>query len=202
MTDGAATHPTDAETLGQRDDLLALLRERAWRKGRVTLASGAVSDFYIDCRQVALHPQGAHLLGELLLDSLESLERACGRRAEAIGGMALGAVPLACSVSYAARARGRDLPVIVVRKASKGHGTAGWLEGLANVDEGAGLLLVEDVVTTGGSTATAADRLRAAGFDPFGCACIVDRQAGGMDRLRDAGLAVRALFTRAAIEIA
>ena len=202
MTDGAATHPADADALGPRDALLALLRDLAWRKGRVTLASGAISDFYVDCRQVALHSQGAYLIGEQLLDALESLEHDCGRRAEAIGGMALGAIPLACSVSYAARLRGRDLPVLIVRKAAKGHGTAGSIEGLANVEQGAGLLLVEDVVTSGGSTATAAERLRAAGFDPFGCACIVDRQAGGMDRLRDAGLAVRALFTRAAIEAA
>lgn len=198
MTDGAAT-PASAGA-EPRDALLALLRARAWRKGRVVLASGAISDFYIDCRQVALHAQGAELLGAQLLDALESIEAQTGRRAAAVGGMALGAVPLACSVSYAARARGRDLPVLVVRKTPKGHGTGAGLEGLANVEPGAPLLLVEDVVTSGGSTATAAERLRAAGFDPFGCACIVDRQAGGVARLRDAGLMTRALFTRADVE--
>ena len=184
------------------DRLLALLRERAWRKGQVTLASGAISDFYIDCRQVSLHPEGAAMLGVRLLERLEEIEQATGRRAAGVGGMALGAVPLACAVSHAAFARGRALPVVVVRKASKDHGTAGALEGLANVAPGAALLLVEDVVTSGGSTATATERLRAGGFDPFGCACIVDRQAGGMDRLRGAGLTMRALFTRADVEAA
>lgn len=183
-----------------RARLLELIRTRAWRRGPVTLASGAVSDFYIDCRQVALHPEGMMALGAQLLDALEAIEASTGRRAEAIGGMALGAVPLAIAVSMTASGRGRALPAFIVRKTAKDHGTGAFVEGIDHLTPDAPVLLVEDVVTSGGSTHTATDRVRAAGLDPFGCACIVDRQAGGIERLRDAGLTMRALFTRAEVE--
>lgn len=183
-----------------RARLIELIRTRAWRKGPVTLASGAVSDFYIDCRQVALHPEGMVALGAQLLDALEAIEAETGRTAQAVGGMALGAVPLAVAVSMTAFGRGRSLPAFIVRKATKDHGTGAPVEGIERLTPGAGVLLVEDVVTSGGSTHTALMRVRAAGLDPFGCACIVDRQAGGVQRLRDAGLTMRALFTRAEVE--
>lgn len=183
-----------------RDALLDLLRAVSWRRGPVQLASGAVSDFYVDCKQTALHPAGGAALGAHLLDAIDAIEAATGRRAAAVGGMALGAVPLACAVSITAHARGRALPAFIVRKTAKDHGTAAFLEGMHNIEPGAAVVLVEDVVTTGGSTARATERVRAAGLDPFGCACIVDRQAGGMARLEGLGLTMRALFTRADVE--
>jgi orotate phosphoribosyltransferase len=183
-----------------RARLLELIRTRAWRKGPVKLASGAISDFYIDCRQVALYPDGMVALGEQLLDALEQIEAETGRQAQAVGGMALGAVPLAVAVCMTAHRRGRALPAFIVRKTAKDHGTGAFVEGVDDLAPGAAVLLVEDVVTSGGSTHTATDRVRAAGLDPFGCACIVDRQAGGVERLRGAGLTMRALFTRAEVE--
>lgn len=185
-----------------RAALLDLLREVAWRSGPVQLASGAMSDFYVDCKQLALHPSGGWALGVALLDALEDIERQTGRTAAAVGGMALGAVPLATAVSLVAHSRGRALPAFIVRKTAKDHGTAAYLEGMRNIAPDAAVILVEDVVTSGGSTATATERVRAAGLDPFGCACIVDRQAGGIARLEAMGLTMRALFTRADVEAA
>ncbi|MCB9548323.1 MAG: orotate phosphoribosyltransferase [Myxococcales bacterium] len=180
--------------------LLALLATLSWRRGPVVLASGATSDFYVDCKQTALHPAGAAALGALLLDAVEAIEAATGQRAEGVGGMTLGADPLATAVSLTAWQRGRHLPAFIVRKSPKSHGTEAYLEGRANLPDAAHVVLLEDVVTSGGSTLLAAQRVRGEGLRPFGVACIVDRQAGGLDRLAADGLTPRALFTRADFE--
>lgn len=178
-----------------RARLAALLRERSVSHREVTLASGAQSDVYVDCKQTALHPEGALALGHQLLDAVEILEERTGREAAAVGGMSIGADPLATAVSLAALHRGRHLPAFLVRKTPKSHGTAVWLEGMANIEPGAAVALLEDVITTGGSTLDAASRVREAGLDPFGVAVIVDREAGGRPALMAAGLEVEALFT-------
>lgn len=181
-----------------RDRLLALLTRLSFARRAVTLASGQQSDVYIDCKQTALHPEGAWHLGDLMLDAVEAIEAASGRQARGVGGMTLGADPLATAVSLAAFRRGRHLPAFIVRKQQKGHGTAVWLEGSANVeaDERGDrpVILLEDVVTTGGSTVSACERCRVSGLHPFGVVAIVDRGAGGVGRLEAEALDVRALF--------
>jgi orotate phosphoribosyltransferase len=144
-----------------------------------------------------LHPEGAAALGALLLDAVERLEARLGRRATGVGGMSIGADPLATAVSLAAWARGRHLPAFLVRKERKGHGTGAWVEGRRNLPAGSPVILLEDVVTTGGSTLRAAERVREDGLEPFAVAAIIDRQAGGREALEGAGLPVEALFTLA-----
>lgn len=178
-----------------RAHLFALLKSLSFSRQAVTLASGQSSSLYVDCKQTALHPQGAWALGHHLLDAVERIEARTGRTAAAVGGMSIGADPLATAVSLAAWSRGRHLPAFLVRKTPKAHGTAVWLEGMANIEPGADVALLEDVITTGGSTLTAATRVREAGLSPFGVAVIVDREAGGYAALEADALAVDALFT-------
>lgn len=180
-----------------RERLLALLVELSYERRPVVLASGARSDFYVDCKQTALHPEGAAALGHQLRLVVESLETQAGERACAIGGMTLGADPLATALSLDAWHNGRHLPAFIVRKTPKGHGTAAYIEGMRNLEDGGAVILLEDVVTSGGTTIEAAKRLRAAGLRPLGVACVVDREAGGLDALRAAGLPTQALFRRA-----
>lgn len=182
-----------------RARLFELLRALSFRRQAVTLASGAQSDLYVDCKQTALHPEGAWALGHHLLDAVESIEARTGREAKAVGGMSIGADPLATAVSLVAFMRGRHLPAFLVRKTPKSHGTAVWLEGMANLSPGAAVVLLEDVITTGGSTIKAAERVRGEGLDPFGAAVIVDREAGGRDALGAAGLEVEVLYTLSAL---
>lgn len=184
-------------TAPTRERLLALLTALSYERRAVRLASGAPSTFYIDCKQTALHPEGAAALGEHLLDAVERLEALRGRRAAGVGGMTLGADPLATAVSLTAWGRGRALPAFIVRKEPKGHGTGRWLEGAKNLPAGSDVVLLEDVITSGGSTLRAAERVREAGLLPFGVACIVDRSAGGRANLEADGLAVDTLFSRA-----
>ncbi|MEZ4475648.1 MAG: phosphoribosyltransferase family protein [bacterium] len=154
----------------------------------------------MDCKQTALHPAGAAALGERLLALVEAIEAEAGELADGVGGMTLGADPLATAVSLAAWRRGRTLPAFIVRKTPKAHGTEAYVEGRASLPAAARVILLEDVVTSGGSTLQAAARVRGEGMEPFGVACIVDRQAGGMQRLAEDGLRARALFTRADFE--
>ncbi len=183
--------------MSARARLLALLTELSYERRPVVLASGAESDFYIDCRQTALHPEGAACIGELMLEAIEALESELGLQAGGAGGMTLGADPLATAVSLAAHGRGRHLPAYIVRKKPKGHGTQRYVEGRKNLPDGTRVVLLEDVVTTGGSTLKAAEHLRNEGLDPIGAIVIVDRQEGGLEALTAGGLPARALYRRA-----
>lgn len=194
MSGSAAPESADRRVLF---DLLVRL---SWRRGQVVLASGATSDFYIDCKQTALHPLGAAALGRLMWAEVCAHEATAGRCAAGVGGMTLGADPLATAVSLQALAQGRLVPAFIVRKTPKAHGTEAYIEGRANLADGAPVILLEDVITSGGSTLQAAERVRAEGLDPFGVVCIVDRGGGGAQRLAAAGLPVRALYTRADFE--
>ena len=178
-----------------RARLLALLHELSYEERDVVLASGAKSSFYLDCRQTALHPEGAAAIGQHLLALIPEIEARTQQEAVGVGGMSLGADPLATSVSLTAFATGRHLPAFLVRKNAKGHGTGHFVEGRRNLPEGSPVILVEDVITTGGSTLLAAERARNEGLVPIGVAVIVDRLAGGRQRLEEAGLATEALFT-------
>lgn len=176
-----------------RGRLLELLSELSLRTGDIELTSGLASTIYVDCKQTALHPEGGWLLGNLLYDLVTTIESETGRTAVGVGGMTLGADPLATAVSLAAWHRGRALPAFIVRKEAKGHGTGTYVEGRRNLPDGSPIILLEDVITTGGSTLKAAGFTREEGLDPFGVANIVDRQAGGEARLEADGLCVRSL---------
>lgn len=182
----------------ERARLLELLVAYAYEEREVTLASGEKSDFYIDCRQVALMGEGHFLIGRSFLRLLGEVERARGVRHGACGGMSVGADPLCSALSLTAFLGGRALPALYVRKEAKGHGTGAFVEGQKGAPAGARVALLEDVVTSGGSSLRAAERLRAAGFVVEDVLTLVDREAGGREALTAAGLTLRSLFTRSA----
>ncbi|MFM9109390.1 MAG: orotate phosphoribosyltransferase [Prochlorococcaceae cyanobacterium] len=169
----------------RRQLLLQLLAERAYRHGRFTLASGRVSDHYVNCKPVSLSGEGLALLGALMLEQVEAT-------AVAVAGLTLGADPLVSAVALQAALAGRPLDALIVRKQAKGHGTGAWLEGPLPA-AGARITVLEDVVTTGGSSLQAVERLREAGYQVDRVVTIVDRQEGGLAAMNAAGLELRSL---------
>lgn len=175
-----------------RARLLELLRTLSFERRKVVLSSGKESDFYIDCKKVALSAEGHWLIGRLLLQLL--LARCPGARG--VGGLTLGADPLASAVSLTSYLWGQPLPAFIVRKEPKGHGTGAWIEGRDLIEAGAEVVLVEDVVTTGASTLKALERVREAGLVARHALALVDRMEGGREAVEAQGCAVTSLFRR------
>ena len=175
-----------------RKELLDLILEVSFEKRRVTLSSGKESDFYLDLRQTLMRPRGIALAGRLVYQAL-----ATGAPVEAVGGMAVGAVPLVSAVLSAAESAdpGTSLLGFFVRKEAKGHGLARQIEG--GFQEGQSVALVEDTVTTGGSTLQALDLVEAAGGKVARVLCLVDRGEGGAEAFRARGVELESLFGRA-----
>lgn len=167
-----------------KNSLIKLIRKLSYREGDFTLASGQRSKFYVDLKATTLHPDGAFLIGELAVEVLahEKLN------VEGVGGLTLGADPLATAISLAARERGLIWPAFIVRKEPKDHGTARYIEGTENLRPGAEVVVLEDVVTTGGSSLKAIERLREAGYHPIAAITVVDREQGGAEKIRAAGV--------------
>jgi orotate phosphoribosyltransferase len=174
-----------------RARLLELLRERAFAEREVTLSSGKKSNFYIDCKQVSLHAEGAALIGELFHAAIEELAPA----AIACGGLTLGADPLATATSIASFRAGRPRNAFIVRKEPKGHGTGQWIES-AGLPAGSPVVILEDVVTTGASTLRAIERAREAGFTVLRAIGLVDRLEGGREAVEATGTPLTTLYTR------
>ncbi len=177
-----------------RARLLERLRRDAYREGTFTLASGKTSDFFIDCKRVMLTGEGHALCGDALLDELARAESAGLGAVDVVAGVALGGCPLASAVAQTAFHRGRTLDALYVRKEQKEHGTKSMIEGVAR--PGARVALLEDVMTTGGSSLKAVAQLRAAGFEVAIVLALVDRREGAIESLRAAGLRAAALFAR------
>jgi orotate phosphoribosyltransferase len=155
--------------------------------GRVTLSSGREADHYVDLRRITLDGQSAPLVGSVMLDLTTDLDY------EAVGGLTLGADPMAAAMLHAAAGRGRRLDAFVVRKSEKSHGLQRRVEGPDVA--GRRVLAVEDTSTTGASVLTAVEALRAAGAEVVGVAVIVDRSTGARERIEQAGLPYRAAYT-------
>jgi orotate phosphoribosyltransferase len=158
-----------------RADLVAELREHALVLGEFTLTSGATSTYLIDAKRAILRPAGFRALAQLVAAEATAVG------AEAVGGMTMGADPIAC----AAIAGGAELPAFFVRKERKEHGLSRWIEG-PPLEPGTRCLIVEDVVTTGGSTIRAIERVRDEGHEICGVLVILDRLAGGDEAIREA----------------
>lgn len=171
---------------GRRQLLLERLAERAYRHGNFTLASGRSSNHYVNCKPVSLSGEGLALLGEQLLAEVEA-------DAVAVAGLTLGADPLVSAVALQAALTGRPLDALIVRKEAKGHGTGAWLEGPLP-PAGSTITVLEDVVTTGGSSLKAVTQLRQAGYRVNRVVAIVDRQEGGLEAMTAADLELRSLF--------
>jgi orotate phosphoribosyltransferase len=175
-----------------RRRLLALLTEKSYQKRKVTLASGRESDFYIDCKKTALTAEGHWLVGRLLFAAIaKETPQATG-----VGGLTMGADPLASAVSLVSHLAGKPLQAFLVRKEPKGHGTGQWIEGRSSLADGAQVAIVEDVITTGGSAIKAIERARAEGLTPTAAFALVDRQEGGREAIGALGVKVFSLFTR------
>jgi orotate phosphoribosyltransferase len=166
--------------------LVSLLRERSVRRERVVLASGRESDFYVDARQTTLHAEGAAVIAELILDRLHA-------DVVGVGGPVTGADPIAGAVAALSHIRGNPVHGFMVRKVPKGHGLKLWVEGRANLPDGARVCLLEDTVTTGGSLIEAIERVEAGGLVVAQVIVVVDREEGAKERLAEAGYDLEAL---------
>ncbi len=175
-----------------RQRLIAIVNARSFQEGpEMKLASGKTSTFYFNMKPTMLDSEGAHLIATLILDQLEGVD------ADIIGGLEMGAVPIASAVAAVAHARGRKLPAFFVRKQAKEHGTKSLIEGLGRNETMAGkkVVIVEDVTTTGGSAVKAAEAIKDAGADIVRVITIVDRLDGAADAFAAAGLDFRPLLT-------
>ncbi len=179
-------------TPADRERLLELLRTQSYEKRQVVLSSGKTSDFYIDCKRTALTSEGHYLIGRMLLDAI----RREAPEAVAVGGMTLGADPLASAVSLTSWLAGHPMPAFIVRKERKGHGTGAWIEGRTNLKDGDTVAILEDVVTTGASTLRAVERVMEEGLLVAGAFALVDREEGGREALKERGVPLFALFRR------
>jgi orotate phosphoribosyltransferase len=168
--------------------LVELLRSRSLKTGDFVLASGKRSTWYIDCRRTTMHAEGLALVGELGLAAIREARWA----PDAVGGMTLGADPIAYAIALASRARPPILHAFTVRKAAKEHGTGRRIEGC--FEREAKVVVIEDAITTGGSALSAIEAVRVEGGHVLGVLAVVDRGEGGRDAIERAGVGVRSLI--------
>ncbi|MBW2215285.1 MAG: orotate phosphoribosyltransferase, partial [Deltaproteobacteria bacterium] len=162
------------------------------RRGNFVLSSGKESDFFIDCKPAVLLAEGHVLVGQALLKRIRDVMGPVS----AVAGVELGGCPLASAVASASWADGGPIDAVYIRKATKGHGTRKMLEGADRLSRDATLVIVEDTVTTGGSTLRAIQAVRDAGFEVAGVIAVVDRLEGGAAAIRDSGVSFSTLYDR------
>lgn len=183
----AITLVTQADLPTLRQYLLDLLCECAYREGDFLLSSGQRSTYYINGKQVTLHPQGGVAVGRMMLSMVPET-------VVAVAGLTLGADPLVTATSVAAAYAGRSLAPLIVRKEAKGHGTQAYIEGLV-LPSDSPVAVLEDVVTTGQSALKAVDRLKAAGYQVTQVIALVDRHQGGAELYQQQGLQFQPIFS-------
>ena len=176
-----------------RGDLLKMMKEKAYRKGEFKLSSGKSSEHYVNCKPVILNSRGLWITSHLLLKTIE-------HDAKAVAGLTLGADPLVSGVAFASFQFWNNTNpqfmvdgALIVRKEPKGHGTQAWIEGPV-LPEGSKVTVLEDVITTGGSSFFAVEKLRDAGYVVERIVCIVNRQEGGREFIESKGLRLISLF--------
>jgi orotate phosphoribosyltransferase len=172
----------------ERERLRELLLERSVQRGDFVLSSGARSSYYVDCRIAATSAEGQALIGRLGLEALE----ASGLEPDAVGGLTMGADPVAYAIAHASWLAGRPVDAFTVRKQPKEHGTGRRIEG--NFGEGSRALVIEDVITSGGSALQACDAVEAEGGTVVGVLAIIDREVGGTAAIERRGYPVLSLF--------
>lgn len=175
----------DVDTL--RQTLLALLAKYAYVEGDFVLSSGARSSYYINGKQVTLRAEGALVIGRLLWKMLP-------KDTEAIAGLTLGADPMVSAVSIVSAWENQPIPALIIRKKPKGHGTQAYIEG-PKLSGGSKVVVLEDVVTTGGSALSAVERLQAAGYQVEQIIALVDREQGGRELYQSKGIKFQAIFS-------
>ena len=168
-----------------KDELLYFLKKDAYKKGEFKLSSGKTSEHYVHCKPVTLTGRGLTLTSLLMLEYIET---------RVVGGLTLGADPLVSGVAVVSALDKTVINGLIVRKEPKGHGTGAWIEG-PEFPKGTRVTVLEDVVTTGGSAIKAAEKLRDAGYVVERVVAIIDRQEGGADAMKEAGLELKSIFT-------
>lgn len=174
-----------------RDRLVRLIHDKAFKYNEepvFKLVSGRMSNYYFNCKTVTLHPEGMYLIGNIVFDMI----RDSGARG--IGGLTLGADPIADAVAYTSFVRNSPVEAFVIRKTAKAHGTMQWIEG--NMAAGDKVAIVDDVITTGKSTIEALTKAKDAGLDIVKVIALVDRQEGGRENIEATGHTVEAIITR------
>lgn len=189
MTSEQISHASlaTANTATLRKTLLDLIVQYAYVEGDFTLSSGAKSSYYINCKQVTLKAEGALALGRLLFQLLP-------QDTAAVAGLTLGADPMVSAVSVVSAYENAPLPALIIRKKPKGHGTQAYIEG-PSLATGAKVVVLEDVVTTGGSALTAVERLQDAGYEVTEILALVDREQGGRELYQSKEIKFQALFS-------
>ena len=179
-----------------RERLLELLVRHSFQQNAdpiFTLASGRKSRYYINCKKTTFMPEAMPLLGGLFFERIKARERREGERIDAVGGLTLGADPIAYAIAYHSALEGAPIQAFSVRKEPKGHGAQKWVEGFDQA--GARVAIIEDVVTTGASTLKAIEGALDAGFRIQAVLALVDRQEGGLEELRKKGYELESIYT-------
>ena len=170
-----------------KERLVELIYEKSFKYSEepaFKLVSGRVSNYYVNCKTVTLHPEGMYLIGNIIFGMIRNLPAA------GIGGLTLGADPIADAVAYTSYLKGKPIEAFVVRKNAKSHGTMQWIEG--NLKTGDNVVIVDDVITTGKSTIEAINRVREAGLTIVKVIALVDRQEGGYEAVEKAVADIKA----------
>jgi len=170
--------------------LLEILKELSYEEGDFTLTSGKKSTYYIDAKQTTLNPEGMHLVGKLMYGMVKEVPGI-----EAVGGVSIGGDPLVSAVVMTAYGRKDGLKGFLIRKEPKGHGTNRWVEGGKNLRKGMNVVILEDVVTTGGSSLKAIEATEKEGYNVKGIVAILDRLEGGKDAIESKGYMFKRIFT-------
>ncbi len=173
-----------------KQQLIEMLCEKSFMYSKdpiYKLASGRQSQFYVNCRPTTLHPKGMYLVGRLVFNCIEGLN------VQGVGGLTFGADPIAMATAFTSYIREKPLKAFSVRKTQKDHGIVKWIEG--DIASGEKVVVVEDVVTTGGSTIKALDRVRAEGLHVEKVMILVDRQEGGIEAIREHADSVESIIT-------
>jgi orotate phosphoribosyltransferase len=174
-----------------RTKLLELILKKAFKYSEepiFKLVSGRMSNYYFNCKAVALHPEGMYLIGNIIFDFTKGLN------IKGIGGLTLGADPIAYAVAYTSYLRGKPIEAFIVRKAPKSHGTMQFIEG--NIKKGDKVVIVDDVITTGKSTIEAITRAKEAGLEIVKVLAFIDRQEGGKEAIEALGYKVDSVITK------
>jgi orotate phosphoribosyltransferase len=174
-----------------KNRLIELIIEKAFKYSKepvFKLVSGRMSNYYFNCKAVTFHPEGMHIIGNIIFDLIKDLN------IKGIGGLTLGADPIADAVAYTSYLRGKPIEAFVVRKTPKSHGTMQWVEG--NITKGDRVVIVDDVITTGKSTIEAITRAKETGLEIVKVISLIDRQEGGHEAVEAMGYKLYSIITR------
>jgi orotate phosphoribosyltransferase len=176
--------------MNEKDRLLKILKSLSYEEGDFVLASGKRSTYYIDAKETTLNPEGMYLVGNIMYTMVREISAI-----DAVGGVSIGGDPLVCAVVLEAYGKKDSLVGFLIRKEPKGHGTNRWVEGGRNLKKGMNVIILEDVVTTGGSSLKAIEATEKEGYNVKGIVAILDRLEGGKDSIESKGYIFKSIFT-------